>query len=250
MIEQDIAERASIIQESNRRIDRYLFWQDQEGDLYSPTARCKVADVIIPNEVGLLEALAFARINDWFSKNQTGIAVWISPCHPIYYPEASKIIISEICEHQNQKALLNRSIVLDYDQEKCWELAQALSERSINRPFLDSLSAIRSTPLFLNQNNWLDILSEVLDLPDIWQKVRSGQDLIEQKQAIKMAANFDMGVLGSGPLSCPVIFRPLGGIETYFSFPCPKCQMQIPSGRGINVCPFCGARKEDFKKCD
>ncbi len=250
MIEQDIAERASIIQESNRRIDRYLFWQDQAGNLYSPTARCKVADVIIQNEIGILEIQAFTKINDWFNRNQTGTAVWISPRHPIYYPEASKIIISEICEYKNQKALLNRSIVLDYDQQKCWEMAQALSERSINRPFLDSLSAVRSTPLFLNFDNWLDIVSEILDLPDIWYKVRSGQDLIEQEKALKMAANFDMRVLGNGPLSCPVIFKALGALETYFSFPCPKCQMQIPSGRGINVCPFCGARKEDYKKCD
>jgi hypothetical protein len=34
-----------------------------------------------------------------------------------------------------------------------------------------------------------------------------------------------------------------------YSFNCPKCHKAIPSGFGITVCPHCGARKEDYKKC-
>lgn len=41
----------------------------------------------------------------------------------------------------------------------------------------------------------------------------------------------------------------LPALET--SFPCPKCQGPIPSGRGITICPHCGITKEEYKsKCD
>lgn len=39
-----------------------------------------------------------------------------------------------------------------------------------------------------------------------------------------------------------------GQEEKYFE--CPKCNGHIPKGRGITVCPHCGARKEDYGKCD
>lgn len=38
------------------------------------------------------------------------------------------------------------------------------------------------------------------------------------------------------------------GVEN--TFPCPRCHRGIPSGRGFTTCPHCGARKEDYKKCD
>lgn len=40
----------------------------------------------------------------------------------------------------------------------------------------------------------------------------------------------------------------LGAEEAYFE--CPKCQGKIPKGKGITTCPHCGARKEDYGKCD
>lgn len=32
-------------------------------------------------------------------------------------------------------------------------------------------------------------------------------------------------------------------------FECPRCQGHIPKGKGITVCPHCGARKEDYGNC-
>lgn len=50
-----------------------------------------------------------------------------------------------------------------------------------------------------------------------------------------------------GPFN--IMFRQLPAIES--SFPCPKCQKPIPSGRGITKCPHCGITKEEVgSKCD
>lgn len=37
--------------------------------------------------------------------------------------------------------------------------------------------------------------------------------------------------------------------EIYYTFPCPACGQPIPSGRGIEVCPHCKAKKSDYRVC-
>lgn len=39
------------------------------------------------------------------------------------------------------------------------------------------------------------------------------------------------------------------GIENKY-FNCPRCKGKIESGKGITTCPHCGARKEDYQRCD
>lgn len=57
--------------------------------------------------------------------------------------------------------------------------------------------------------------------------------------------------------SCGFSGKKIGGEATTWSgaegesFECPGCHGQIPSGKGITVCPHCGLKKEDAKeKCD
>jgi len=39
--------------------------------------------------------------------------------------------------------------------------------------------------------------------------------------------------------------------ENFFLCPNPKCRGKIPSGKGVEVCPHCGAKKSDYgSKCD
>lgn len=266
MIEQDLLpqvvhEIASCLQESHRETDYYHFIEDQDGDLFSPTATRKIKNVIYRNNyIGELEGRVFDQIDNWFKASQKGVAVWISPQDSIFYPDAPKIIVSEIGFYQGRKTLINRAIILDMDSTKCLEMAQALAERSMNRPYLESVQAVRSTPLFLNPDNWVEIMSEVIDQPVLWDKVRSGQDIRIQTEALQQAQKVYKGevIMDIGSLSCPVNFGLSTGFRTFFNnalilentFPCPKCERGIPSGRGITTCPHCGARKEDYKKCD
>lgn len=261
LLPQAVHEIASCIQELHRETDYYHFIEDRDGDLYSPTAKCKIKNVIYRNNyIGELEDQAFNEINRWFKESREGTVVWISPMHLVYYPYDSKIIVSEIRHHQDKKTLINRAIVLDMNGWECLGMAQALADRSINRPYLESVHAVRSTPLFLSPNNWIDIMSEVILDSKLWHKVRTGQDIREQVKALQQAQKVYRGEIDIpvGSLSCPVNFGGLTAFRAFFdnavvlenTFPCPKCERGIPSGRGITTCPHCGARKEDYKKCD
>lgn len=261
LLPQVVHEIASCLQESDHEIDYYHFIEDEDGDLYSPTAKCKIKNVIYRNNyIGEVEGQAFDEINRWFNKNRQGAVAWISPMHPVYYPLDSKIIVSEIGYYQGSKTLTNRAIILDMDGPECLEMALALAERSMNRPYLESVQAVRSTPLFFNPDYWVDIMSEIIDQPVLWRKVRTGQDIRQQAKALQQAQKVYRGeiVIPVGSLSCPVNFGLSTGFRTFFdnslllenTFPCPKCERGIPSGRGITTCPHCGARKEDYKKCD
>lgn len=261
LLPQVVHEIASCLQESRRETDYYHYIEDRDGDLFSPSAKCKIKNVIYRNNyIGEVEGQAFDEINRWFNKNRQGAVAWISPMHPVYYPLDSKIIISEINNYHGIKTLINRSIILDMDGQECLEMAQVLAERSINRPYLESVHAVRTTPLFLNPDNWVDIMSEIIYDPELWDKVRSGQDITKQAKALQQAQKVYRGevVMTVGSLSCPVNFGLSTGFRTFFdsslmlenTFPCPKCERGIPSGKGITTCPHCGARKEDYKKCD
>jgi hypothetical protein len=74
-------------------------------------------------------------------------------------------------------------------------------------------------------------------------------------------AGFKMQLTGSCGISNTLLLskeQTLSPFNTLFSghtehtkhFDCPRCKGPIPSGLGITVCPHCGAKKEDYRKCD
>lgn len=241
LLPQPVHETASCLQEYDHEIDYYHFIEDRDGDLYSPTAKCKIKNVIYRNNyIGEVEGQAFDEINRWFNKNRQGAVAWISPMHPVYYPLDSKIIVSEIGHYQGRKTLINRSIILDMDGQECLEMAQALAERSMNRPYLESVHAVRSTPLFLNPDHWVNIISEVIPDSGLWNKVRTGQDIRQQRKALQQAQKVYRGevVIPVGSLSCPLNFGLSTGFRTFFDNSlmimdrwycknCPICNTEI-----------------------
>ncbi len=264
---QAIPEITSCLQESRRSPDAYCFVQDKDGDLYSPTAECKVASIIKrDNLVGQLEGQAFDFINRWFRDSEAGAAVWISPQDSVYYP-TSKLIISEILHPNSQKRLLNRAIILNLRYEDCLERAQALAERSQNRPLLLSLNSVRSTPLIFSAGDWIDTLKELIVAPEIWEKIKTGQDLKDQEKALEQAERiydsffnaeqvrdmFGQGVV----ISCPIRMDGLTAFKAFLAHSnssenCPEicCNIcswvandeevkKIQAGQLTN-CPQCG----------
>lgn len=269
---QVVPELATFHQESHRNIDVYSFIL-KNRKLYSPTARCFIRNIIVVNNsVGLLEMRAFDEIERWFAENENGVMVWISPQHPIFYPNDSKIVISEIYRQNNEKRLRNRAIILDYDQREALKFAQALAERSINKPFLESINSVRLTPLMLAADGWVDIMKEAIIDPVLWQKIETGHDLVEQEDVLKqseivyqhlfqksMDNSIVKGFLGGGRGSCPVRMGK-GGLSPFEAFSgasgasevcskikCPDCGWEPDSDqeklleRGeLRSCPDCG----------
>lgn len=138
--------------------------------------------------------------------------------------------------------------------------------------------------------NWIDFLSQYFGKTETWEKIRTSVHLQEKEEARAFwKAKFtslqnrmanaithnerqeiyreiidqiqSRGITQNSPRSCPLSFLKQGAYtmtlnnsQVFFeienSFPCPRCSLPIPSGLGITTCPHCGARKEDFGRCD
>lgn len=226
--EQFVEELASYSLETKRIPDPYHFEITANGELFSPTAHCKVKDKIEDKTgpLGSLEYQVLLSIEQWAAKSSKGSIAWISPPHPEIYP-TTKIIISQI-EYQNGvKRLFNRAIILDFDENKCLEFAQSLAQFSQNRPLLAHLDQIRVTPLILNTRiSWIHILGELIDDPLLWETIRNGEDQRAKQEALRQARVVQkqfsithdyrysdeatmavMQMLGPKSGSCPVVFK-------------------------------------------
>lgn len=272
---QVVEEIASYCQETNRAPDPYYFLITPQGELFSPVAERKIKDVVVRDTlIGKLEYQSLEKIEKWASSDENGVAAWISPPSPGVYP-TSKIVISQKELHGKTKVLLNWAIVLDINEVECVKFAQNLEDFSSNRPFLSSIDQIRSNPLFLNTSgkSWTYILEELVPNLSL-QCVREGKDQELKNEAVKSAQKIyeelfmktgrvemktmvskirGTGMIGGYSGSCSAIVGKTAfqvfseGEKEYFQ--CPKCRGKIESGKGITVCPHCGARKEDYQSC-
>lgn len=280
--EQVIEEFASYCLETKRIPDPYYFIMAPEGKLFSPSKKALVKESIeTETRVGKLEYQAFRLIENHIRENDSGVIVWISPPSPGRYP-VSKVIVSEILKEGKVKVLFNRAVVLDISGEDCLMLASALSLAGGRSTVFFNPDDLRACPIILkhpNNAHWTHVLGEFIDLPDVWESIRNGRDLEIKKDTLLLARKlieewfggdnppneegfakkgYEMNLLGASPVSCPPILGKTSAFGIFFenarllfesSFPCPKCDHPIPSGKGIIICPHCGAKKEDYGRC-
>ena len=276
--EQAATELASYSLETRRIPDPYRFLISQGGELLSPSAGCRIKDVVQrTHPAGELEYQALSIIEQWAAKSDRGAIAWVSPPYQNLYP-STKIIISEIEMQGQQKQLFNRAIILDLDEEKCLKFAQDLANYSQNRPLLTHLDAVRATPLILNTQKmpWINILQELIVDPDLWQMVTRGDDQRIKEETLALARTVYqrlddhslpvadtrmmlLGMLGDKLGSCPVAFTTGTAFQLFSSsslligssfesdqygsleFECPKCNRvnRRPKGHLIGNCQHC-----------
>lgn len=189
--DQFAAEFASLIHETKRISDPYVYIQ-KNGELFSPTGRCKVKDTIADKTsyLGQLEYQAVLLTEQWAASRNEGAIVWISPSFSgVLYP-TTKVIISQIEQQGAVKRLFNRAILFDFSNKECFNFAQNLARYSQNRPVFVHLDQVRATPLFLNThgNFWINIFEELIDDPVLWQSIRNGEDIQMKKETLRQAA--------------------------------------------------------------
>lgn len=275
--QQGAEELASHSLETKRIADPYYYSVNANGELISPTAHCRIKDVVQRTQsLGELEYQALLKTEQWVKSHNEGAIAWVSPPYPGVYP-TSKIIISEIQMNGGVKTLFNRAIVLDYDGKKCFEFAQSLANYSQDRPLLSHFDEIRATPFVLNTRGlpWIRIFEELIDDPVLWQEVREGKDRKAKEEAVAQARvvyqgltsiklpleevrMMILGMLGERPGSCPPnVFKgtafqvfssnslelgtsSLSGSDQYGSleFECPKCNKINRRPRG-ELIPNC-----------
>ncbi len=261
---QKAEEHASRVLETHRIPDPYYFLVDRDGDLFSPSARVKVRTVTdTSSKVGILESEAVEAIAKWANNADSGAIVWLSPPSPGIYP-VSKVIVSEIEEAGGIKRIFNRAVVLDIDEQECLRLGRELSQYSTNRPFLQHLDQLRSTPMVLDTKSrtWIEIMEEVIPNTTLWESVRRGDEILAKQKVLAKAEsiitkysgsisfnNYErdremQGMLGNKPESCPPKSLSNGGKTAFQIF----SENSLTIGGGLNSkdpdfcisCPACG----------
>ncbi|MCL4366748.1 zinc ribbon domain-containing protein [Patescibacteria group bacterium] len=269
-------EASSYVFETRRIPDFYYFVATPEGKLFSPKTGVGIKKQVDRTSlVGQLEGQVFDLIEDWVSDHQQGVIAWVSPPAAGIYP-ASKIIVSNLDQQSGIKYLYNRAIMLDLDEQDSLQFARDLAQFSEDRPFLSSLDQVRATPLVLKTQglNWTYLLEELVDNLDL-SVIRSSKDIKVKEEAlgqiqdyydqlVTMYGKVDtellidhlamIGAVGENAPSCPVNWTAFAYMsehsKQYFNCPNKLCGKPIPKGKGVTICPHCGARKEDFQKCD
>lgn len=243
---------ASVSLETNRIPDAYHYYS-KNNLLYSPLTNRPVENSISKNSrLDLVEAEAFEKIQKWFAKKDEGVVIWISPPHPERSVD-TKIVFSDIVYDTGfEKKLRNRAIRLGFSLKDCFAFA-----KRFGFPGIVSGEELAASPLFpdrLSADEFVDILEQYSRKQA--QIIKGGKDFtIKETLKARIALGYAAPIGPYSP-SCPPTMH--SAFEQMFGnsfnirehFDCPRCHRQIPSGRGITTCPHCGARKEDYHRCD
>jgi len=272
-IQQVIQEFSSFSTETKRIPDRYKFIVTDK--LISPVTDGPVEESIEKvSNIGKIEFEAFQQIQNFAVKNETGTSIWISPLAKNIYP-SSKIIFSSIEYENGEKILLNCSLVIDLDEEECLDLANliAISEGIKFK----NTEEIRKTPIFMETKmaiDWIESLvtlknqfkkeeeqslSEYPQIESLFRSIPANLNFYQQAEYI-VVQSLQNGYLGENKTSCGGSTKNSNLTSSeFFSensldlnesfFECPRCHKPIPAGKGITVCPHCGAKKENYGEC-
>jgi hypothetical protein len=103
-----LAELVSISKETNRKPDNYYFFV-RNNILIDPNTNSAVLDFV---EEGVEKNVA-RDLQEWASKTEEGLALWVSPKEEGVYP-CPKVIIHRIAYNQNgEKIVLNSAILFE-----------------------------------------------------------------------------------------------------------------------------------------
>lgn len=188
---QTIHETASWFQESDQKIDYYFFDDDKDGDWVSEGFKAKKS-ARRDTYLGYIEGLALDRLED-AKKNGEELFFWISRPHPDRGPDL-KVIVTEAVQHSGRKRWLNRSLLFNFDNQKESQFITDLIKLSKNKP---SFEDIRANPLIMDSNqDWIENLAKAAENPRIAEIIKTGQDEVDQQEALSRAERFYDQILG------------------------------------------------------
>lgn len=254
---------ASEARESHRLSDPYIF-AIIDGTLVYSNGR-PIKDQISGNGAPFDKEYKIVEdLENWANTNQEGAFLWVSAPYPGKYP-ITKVIASEIATIGGTKVLVNRALTFDFSGKEAIRLANRLAPYCEKPLYFIDTEKLRQTPLFLKKDSdWISVMEGFLPNLYGWQGIREGKDFEEKEPLIRLLEQIigkqgivrarevaqEQGVFGPSSISCPpTAFDLFHKSSEYRSFQCPRCNKNIPSGRGITTCPHCGARKEDYKAC-
>lgn len=221
----------SEVLESHGIPDTYLWRFNELGQVIPEHSDTPIEDVVVKDTpLGRVEFEALLKIQEQAFKMNAGFIIWISPRHPIYYPDASKIIISE----KIGETLLNKAFVTNWDVIGSILVAKELATLSDLDPnIFRSPTDVRANPIFIDIKNEEDLalaLKRMLDKKTI-EMIENGEDVIAKQKFMEGYLKGNSIPRGNSPLSCPVpmkgltAFQIFSGEDEYGSlqFECPHC---------------------------
>lgn len=220
---QTIKEVATWFQEGDQKIDRYFFDKDSDGDWEASPGEKVKQSIRRHTALGKTEGQAWDSLEQ-ASKQGEKLFFWISPAHEARGTDL-KVIVSEVVNYKGRERLLNRSMLFEFGTQRSLDFVNDLVALSKNKPHVDSLEDIRKDILVFDPGQyWIGNLAKAARDPNLEEIVISGQDIVDQQQALERAAVFyDNEILDNQQTRLPI--QPAAAIQRYHigshMGPCP-----------------------------
>lgn len=172
------------------RINTYSYVLNKNGQLCDqetgkrPTLRWAT-------ESDHLENHAFLQIEHWAKEGLSKNLAWFSPPDGKHGYTEARLMIFERGKDENEITIICRAFCLPYSEDKCINLAKDLAKTSDhNIVGINSGDALRAFPVFFNPPDnltWYEYLEGKIKEPEIWKKVRDGDDYRSKEEALKLS---------------------------------------------------------------
>jgi len=92
---------------------------------------------------------------------------------------------------EEETLIVCRAFCLPYSENKCLDIAKEIAKTSDqNTVHINSGDVLRATPVSFNPPpniTWYEYLEEQINEPEIWKKVKSGDELEDKKEALLLS---------------------------------------------------------------
>lgn len=212
LAEQLIREKASEVIESRQEPDRYSLLI-RNGRLISPfTGESVENSMERTSAIGKREFAAFDQTQKWAATSAEGLAFWVSPPN-FSRSEQTKVIVYEITGDNNQRALLNRSLLFDIDYNASLGIANEIAGAFENPVRFSNPEEVRANTIIssskISQEEWLPIITKVINDQRQWLMIAQGEDILIAEKTTQWIQKGEYNQhLGSNPKSCPPSMYP------------------------------------------
>ncbi|MBU0572784.1 hypothetical protein KKH23_02390 [Patescibacteria group bacterium] len=172
------------------RINTFIYILGKDGQLYDketgekPTLRWAT-------ETDHLENHAFQIMELWAREGSSENLAWFSPPDDKHGYTEARLVVSKIEKEKEEISIICRAFCLPYSKDECIDLAKEIAVTSTeNTTHINSGDTLRAFPIFFNPPNnlaWYEYLEEKIKEPNIWKKVKSGDDYRNKREALRLS---------------------------------------------------------------
>lgn len=142
----------------------------------------------------ILESKVTLKIRDFIlsQKETPFVIVWISPPDQELGYYEGRMVVGIGKEENELKIVENYGICIDFSSKTCLLLGEQLLQFSENEKYsgIDSTDQLRTTPIFIKPPKGiepLDFIAKLIPIPDVWEKIKSGEARALKERAFKDA---------------------------------------------------------------